>query len=133
RYRIASAAPGSFDAPAIAGPGPFSDRLTGEWQEDGSGYSIELRIARADTPDQMIFDVHDSALANTTSAAPLALLGYNDVTATLLERLAPDHVRVRMVSSDGWLVAAGGSLDVDAAAAEDQGWLAGFIYRHLLA
>ncbi len=133
RYRIASAAPGSFDAPAIAGDGPFSDRLTGEWQEDGSGYSIELRMARSDTPDQMIFDVHDSALANTTTAAPLALLGYNDVTANLLARLAPDHVRVRMVSSDGWLVAAGGSLDVDAAAAEDQGWLAGFIYRHLLA
>lgn len=133
RYRIASAAPGRFDAPAIDGDGPFPARLTGEWQEDGSGYSIELRIARADAPDHMAFDVHDSAVADTPAAAPLALLGYNQSSARILAKLAPEHVRVRMVSADGWLVAAGGSLDLDTAAAQDQGWLAGFIYRHLLA
>ena len=133
RYRIASAAPGSFDAPSVDGAGPFPDRLTGEWQEDGSGYSIEMRIARSDAPDHMVFDVHDSAAANTTPAAPLALLGYNTATASLLARLAPDHVRVRMVSADGWLVAAGGSLDLNVPPARQQGWLAGFIYRHLLA
>ncbi|HET9032671.1 MAG TPA: ATP-binding protein [Dokdonella sp.] len=133
RYRIASAAPGSFDAPAIDGEGPFPDRLTGEWQEDGSGYSIELRIARSDAPDHMLFDVHDSAVATRTPGTPLALLGYNKATAILLARLAPDHVRVRMVSADGWLVAAGGSLDFAVPAGQDQGWLAGFIYRHLLA
>ncbi len=133
RYRIASAAPGSFDVPAIEGDGPFPDRLTGEWQEDGSGYSIELRIARADAPDHMAFNVHDSAVADTPPAAPMALLGYNPVSARMLAKLAPDHVRVRMVSADGWLVAAGGSLDLDAPTSDDQGWLAGFIYRHLLA
>ncbi|MFZ1795247.1 MAG: histidine kinase, partial [Dokdonella sp.] len=133
RYRIASAAPGSFDAPAIEGNGPFPDRLTGEWQEDGSGYSIELRIARSDAPDHMAFDVHDSAVADTPEPAPLALLGYNQVSARTLAKLAPDHVRVRMVSADGWLVAAGGSLDLDTQATQDQGWLADFIYRHLLA
>ncbi len=133
RYRIASAAPGSFDVPAIEGDGPFPDRLTGEWQEDGSGYSIELRIPRADAPDHMAFNVHDSAVADTPPAVPMALLGYNPVNARMLAKLAPDRVRVRMVSADGWLVAAGGSLDLDAATSEDQGWLAGFIYRHLLA
>ncbi|MEP6880869.1 MAG: histidine kinase dimerization/phospho-acceptor domain-containing protein, partial [Dokdonella sp.] len=133
RYRIASAAPGSFDVPAIEGDGPFPDRLTGEWQEDGSGYSIELRIARADAPDHMAFNVHDSAVADTPPAAAMALLGYNPVSAHMLAKLAPDHVRVRMVSADGWLVAAGGSLDLDAPTSDDQGWLAGFIYRHLLA
>ena len=133
RYRIASAAPGNFDAPAIDGDGPFPDRLTGEWQEDGSGYSIELRLARADAPDHMAFDVHDSAAADTPAATPLTLLGYNPSSARTLAKLAPDHVRVRMVSADGWLVAAGGSLDLDAPATQDQGWLAGFIYRHLLA
>ncbi len=133
RYRIASAAPGRFDAPAIDGDGPFPDQLTGEWQEDGSGYSIELRIARADAPDHMAFDVHDSAVADTPAPAPLALLGYNQASARTLAKLAPDHVRVRMVSADGWLVAAGGSLDLDTPATQDQGWLAGFIYRHLLA
>ena len=133
RYRIANAAPGSFDAPAIDGVAPFPDRLTGEWQEDGSGYSIEMRIARADAPDHMAFNVHDSAVADTPPAAPMALLGYNPVSAHMLAKLAPDHVRVRMVSADGWLVAAGGSLDLDASTSEDQGWLGGFIYRHLLA
>ena len=133
RYRIASAAPGSFDAPAVEGDGAFPDRLTGEWQEDGSGYSIELRIARADAPDHMAFDVHDSAVADTPPTTPMALLGYNPISARTLAKLAPDHVRVRMVSADGWLVAAGGSLDLDAPTTEDQGWLAGFIYRNLLA
>ena len=133
RYRIASAAPGRFDAPAIEGDGPFPDRLTGEWQEDGSGYSIELRIARADAPDHLAFDVHDSALADTLVPAPLALLGYNPTSARTLAKLAPDGVRVRMVSADGWLVAAGGALDLDTPATQGQGWLAGFIYRHLLA
>ena len=133
RYRIASAAPGRFDAPAIDGDGPFPDHLTGEWQEDGSGYSIELRIARADAPDHMAFDVHDSAVTDTDAPAALALLGYNQTSARMLAKLAPDHVRVRMVSADGWLVAAGGSLDLDTPATQDQGWLAGLIYRHLLA
>ncbi len=133
RYRIASAAPGSFDAPAIDGAGPFPDRLSGEWQEDGSGYSIELRIARSDAPDHMKLDVFDSAATNKNITAPLALLGYNAATAKLLARLAPDQVRVRMVSADGWLVAAGGSLAREITSAQDQSWLAGFIYRHLLA
>lgn len=133
RYRIASAAPGRFDAPAIDGDGPFPDQLTGEWQEDGSGYSIELRLARADAPDHMAFDVHDSAAGDTPAPAALALLGYNPTSARTLAKLAPDHVRVRMVSADGWLVAAGGSLDLDAPMTQDQGWLSAFIYRHLLA
>ena len=133
RYRIASAAPGTFDAPAIEGSDSFAARLGGEWQEDGSGYSIELRLARSEAPDHLAFDIHDSAAPKATPGQPLALLGYNDATARMLARLAPDHVRVRMVSADGWLVAAGGSLDIDAPASEDQGWLAGFIYRHLLA
>ena len=133
RYRIANAAPGSFDAPAIDGSDALPARLSGEWQEDGSGYSIELRLARSDAPDHLAFDVVDSAMPHASAGPPLALLGYNDATARMLARLAPDHVRVRMVSADGWLVAAGGSLDVELPASEDHGWLAGFIYRHLLA
>ncbi|SFN22393.1 ATP-binding protein [Dokdonella immobilis] len=133
RYRIASAAPGSFDAPAIDGIGPFPDRLTGEWQEDGSSYSIELRMRRDEVPDHLRFDVHDSAVPDPVPGQALALLGYNETTAHMLARLAPEHVRVRMVSADGWLVAAGGSLDAVAPSSAQQGWLAGLIYRNLLA
>ncbi|MEZ5460183.1 ATP-binding protein [Dokdonella sp.] len=133
RYLIASAAPGSFDAPAISGDGGFPLRLRGEWQEDGSGYRIELRLPRSDAPDHIGFSVHDSALPDSTTGEPLALLGYNETVATVLARLAPEHVRVRVVSADGWLVAAGGSLDADAPNEEELGMLAGLVYRLLLA
>lgn len=133
RYRIASAAPGSFDAPAISGDGGFPPRLSGEWQEDGSGYRIELRLPRSDAPDHIGFSVHDSAVKDSSPGAPLALLGYNRAMASVLGKLAPEHVRVRVVSSDGWLVAAGGSLDADAPSEEELGLLAGLVYKMLLA
>ena len=132
-YRIASAAPGRFEVVAIEGGEPFPDRLSGEWQEDGSGYSIEFRLPRSAAPDRMSLDVHDSALADAPPGRELALLGYDEASAVMLARLAPEHVRVRMVSAQGWLVAAGGSLDAQAPDPQEQGWLAGFIYRHLLA
>jgi signal transduction histidine kinase len=81
----------------------------------------------------MRFDVHDSAVPVSTAGQALALLGYNETTARMLARLAPEHVRVRMVSADGWLVAAGGSLDAEAPSSAQQGWLTGLIYRNLLA
>lgn len=133
RYRIASAAPGSFDAPPLDNSIVFPDRLTGEWQEDGSGYSIELRIPRAYAPDHMRFNVFDSSVPTEMSTAKLALLGYNEGMARLLARLAPEQVRVRVVSADGWLVAAGGEVDEESSNNKQQGWLSGFIYRHLLA
>lgn len=132
-YRIASAAPGRFEAVSIEGGDPFPERLSGEWQEDGSGYSIEFRLPRTDAPDHMRFDVHDSANAGAAAGVDLALLGYDSTRAAMLARLAPDNVRVRMVSAHGWLVAAGGSLDAQAPDPQAQGWLGGFIYRHLLA
>ena len=134
RYLIASAAPGSFDAPAISGDGGFPPRLRGEWQEDGSGYRIELRLPRSDAPDHIGFSVHDSATSDSSPGEPLALLGYNTAMASVLGKLAPDHVRVRVVSADGWLVAAGGSLDADSPNEEEElGLLAGLVYRLLLA
>lgn len=68
QYRIASAAPGRFESPAIAGEGAFPDRLSGYWQEDGSGYSIELRLARADAPDHLSLAAQDSALPASSAA-----------------------------------------------------------------
>jgi signal transduction histidine kinase len=118
---------------ALAGAPGFPDRLGGEWQEDGSGYSIEFRLPRSEAPSHMRFDVHDSAAATPSPGADLALLEYDAELAELLARLAPEHVRVRLMSAQGWLVAAGGSLDAVAPGTADQGWLAGFIYRHLLA
>jgi dedicated sortase system histidine kinase len=132
-YRIASAAPGRFDAVALEGESRMPQRLGGEWQEDGSGYSIEFRLPRSAAPSRMRFDVHDSAATQRLPGVDLSLMEYDASLAELLARLAPEHVRVRMMSAQGWLLAAGGSLDAGAPDAQDQGWLADFIYRHLLA
>ena len=133
RYRIASAAPGSIDAPTIDGDGAFPERLLGEWQEDGSGYSIELRIARVFAPERIGFTVFDASTASTLVAAPRRLLGYSDDAARVLARLAPDHMRLRLLSTDGWLVAGGGTLDPAPAAASGDGAFADLVYRWLLA
>lgn len=132
-YRIASAAPGSFEAPAVDFNAAFPDRLNGAWQEDGSGYSIELRLPNVDAPDHLRLAVHDSANADSGSALMLALLGYNDAVASTLNRLAPEDVRLRLVTAQGWLVAAGGALDTTQVPMPEKGWFADFIYRNLLA
>lgn len=133
QYRIASAAPGRFEAPAIDGDASFPPQLVGAWQEDGSGYSIELRLARADAPDHLSLAVHDSALPETGAAPVLALLGYDDKLAHTLQRLVPQHSRVRLVSADGWLLAVGGALGSPGKTVERNGGFADFIYRNLLA
>ncbi len=134
RYRIANAAPGSFDAPTIEGAGTLlPERLLGEWQEDGSGYAIELRIARVFAPERIGLRVHDAASPLAQVVEPRALLGYSADSARVLERLAPEHVRVRMLSEDGWLVAAGGEVDALDADVPRPGLLADRIYRWLLA
>ena len=133
RYRIASAAPGSIDAPTLDGDDAFPERLLGEWQEDGSGYSVELRIARVFAPERIGFTVVDADRASTLTAAPRRLLGYSDDAARVLARLAPEHMRLRLLASDGWLVASGGTLAPAPAAASDDGAFADLVYRWLLA
>ncbi len=132
RYRIASAAPGGFDAPAIDGEGAFPDRLAGEWQEDGSGYAIELRIARVFAPERIGFRVDDAADTHALVVAPRRLLGYDDDAARVLARLAPPRTRLRMLSADGWVVATGGALEATTPPREDGAW-ADLVYRWLLA
>ena len=100
RYRIASAAPGSFDAPASAATSSLPDRLLGEWQEDGSGYSIELRLPRVFAPERIGFQIHDDGAAGL-AVEPLRLLGYSDDDARVLARLAPDSARTPAVGR--WL------------------------------
>lgn len=133
RYRIASAAPGSVDAPTIDGDGAFPERLLGEWQEDGSGYSIELRIARVFAPERIGFTLFDATTPTPLVVTPRRLLGYSDDAARVLARLAPEHTRLRMLSADGWLVASGGTLDAAPAEAGSDGVFADLVYRWLLA
>ena len=42
--------------------------LDGEWQEDGSGYRVELRLPRAQMPDHLALSAFDAAVPDPERA-----------------------------------------------------------------
>jgi dedicated sortase system histidine kinase len=136
RFLLASIAPGKFDAlPLDDGiDASLPTALAGAWQEDGSGYSVELRLPRAPMPDRLGMQVYDSAQANTAAQAPLPLLQFSPTISADLARITPTGMRARLVSDGGWVIGASGHLARDdSAAGTRQRWLEGFIYRSLMA
>jgi len=140
-YLLASAAPGTFDARTLTGvdDGTLPAALGGAWQEDASGYRVELRVPRAQMPDRLALTVYDSAAPAPELAEPRRLLVRSDALSTQLAQFAPDDMRVRLLSSEGWVVAEAGRLGAGAVAdAEaEQGsrlrWLENLAYRNLIA
>ena len=145
RYLLASAAPGRFDArvldPGDAAVLPAS--LAGMWQEDGSGYRVELRLPRTQMPERMALTVFDVADPAPENLEPRPLLSRSPELAKDLEQFAPEGMRVRVLSAEGWVVAESGKLS-PALFATDAGetkppprsqrrWLENMIYRHLIA
>ncbi|MHB1272705.1 MAG: ATP-binding protein [Rhodanobacter sp.] len=135
RYLLASAAPGPSIAkpldPPVAG---LPDLLTAQWQEDGSGYQVELRLPHNPPPRTLGV----GAYVATAGGDPLAvdvrpLLSYSDTLSGELARLAPDGVQARVLASQGWLLARSGRLDTAPGADGQPGWFASLIYRSLLA
>ncbi|ANB17606.1 ATP-binding protein [Dokdonella koreensis] len=134
RYRLASAAPGEFDAPAGQPVRELPDHIAGQWQEDGSSYRVELRLPRAILPDRIAVAMHDSAAPGQPDAPLRRLVRYDADAARVLAQLAPDRTQARLVTPEGWLTAEGGGLVAEAAdAREDEGWFGGLIYRGLIA
>ena len=120
RYLIASAAPGHFDALTL---GDASDNalptiVEGDWQEDGSGYRVELRLPRAQMPDRLGLSMFDSAQPVPQQADTLPLLRMSKSLSTQLARIVPDGLRVRLISDEGWVLGAAGAL-ADATGAKD--------------
>jgi dedicated sortase system histidine kinase len=133
-YVIASGAPGPFEAHTDAADAGLPERLVGGWQEDGSGYRVELRIPAADRPDRIGVSVYDAAEPDSVNAEPRALVAYDTRAADTLAALVPDHARVRVVETDGWLIAAAGALRASPSEApESEGWLGRFVYASLIA
>ncbi|MHB8679517.1 MAG: ATP-binding protein [Rudaea sp.] len=136
RYLIASAAPGHFDALTL---GDASDNalptiVEGVWQEDGSGYRVELRLPRAQMPDRLGLSVFDSATPTPDSSDTLPLLRLSGALSTQLARIVPDGMRVRLLSDEGWVLGAAGRLaDTASARGARRRWLEGFVYRSLIA
>ena len=135
RYLLASAAPGVLTAhpldPPVTG---LPDTITAQWQEDGSGYRVELRLPRHPSLDTLGVGVFDPAGGGDPLAAESRpLLTYSSALSQELSRLAPGGMRARLLAPQGWLLASSGRL-ADTTGGKDQpGWFASLIYRALLA
>ncbi|PWK82719.1 dedicated sortase system histidine kinase [Fulvimonas soli] len=136
RYLLASAAPGPFAARVLDPPAAgFPDSLSGQWQEDGSGYRVELRLPREAAFDRLGVGVHDGGAAD---ADPLGvdsrpLWRYSAALAQELSLLAPDGTRARLLAPPGWVLARSGRLAGTGADGAQPGWFAALVYRSLLA
>jgi two-component system sensor histidine kinase ChvG len=135
RYLLASAAPGSLTArpldPAVAG---LPDLLTAQWQEDGSGYRVELQLSRRLQLSTLGVGVYDAAAGGDPMAADTRpLLDFSAALSSELAKLAPDQVQARVLAPQGWLLARSGRLITTPGADGQPGWFASLIYRSLLA
>ncbi|HEY4093307.1 MAG TPA: ATP-binding protein [Luteibacter sp.] len=135
RYLLASAAPGATTAIALdPEAGVLPDRLNAQWQEDGGGFRAELKLPRGLRLDRFGVGVHLAGDAEPLSADNRPLLEFSPSLSQELARLAPDGVRVRVLSPDAWLMAQTGRLTLpDTPASEQPGWFPSLVYRSLLA
>ncbi|HEX6832251.1 MAG TPA: ATP-binding protein [Rudaea sp.] len=134
-YLLASAGPGSFVA---ATRGETADAtlpptLRGAWQEDGSGYRVELRIPRAQMPERLALTVFDSAAPAAEIAEARPLLSRSAALSTQLAQFAPEGMRARLLSGEGWVVAETGKLGGATTHSSRRRWLETLIYRSLIA
>jgi two-component system sensor histidine kinase ChvG len=134
RYLLASGAPGPFEAHATSAGGALPERLAGVWQEDGSGYRVELRIPDSPRPDRIGIGAYDAAEPADDRGETRPLLVYDTRAARALGALVPDHVRARVANSDGWLIADAGTLQAPSATpAETEGRFGKLVYHSLIA
>ena len=134
RYLLASAAPGGFTAhlldPPLAG---FPAPLSVQWQENGSGYRVELRVPRSANIRALGVGAYDAAAGGDPMAVDVRpLLAYSGRVSSELARLAPDDVQARVLAPQGWLLARSGRLHTEPGADGQPGWFASIIYRSLL-
>src|SRR5581483_4734646 len=136
RYLLASAAPGHFDGLTLtdATDNALPTTLDGAWQEDGSGYRVELRVPRAQMPERLALTMFDAAAPAAEVAEPLPLLALAPELSSKLGQFAPEGMRARLLSGEGWVVAESGTLAAPTAPASSRRrWLESLVYRHLIA
>ncbi|MGN6312699.1 MAG: ATP-binding protein [Rhodanobacteraceae bacterium] len=137
-FLVASAAPGSFQArPLDERVRGLPDLITGQWQEDAGAYRIELRLPRAQAPDHLGIAVYDAdAPTRFDGGEPdtRPLYSLSPALSNDLTQLAPTGVRVRLLSSEGWVLASGGALASDMPASKDRmAWFDNLIFDALIA
>ncbi|HEX7324653.1 MAG TPA: ATP-binding protein [Rhodanobacteraceae bacterium] len=113
-YLLASASSGAFLARPL-GPRArgLPDEISGQWQDTSGGYQIELRIPRAQAPQQLgigVFDANAPTRFDGGKPDLRPLLSLSPALSNDLTQLAPSGVRVRLLSADGWVIGQGGSM-----------------------
>jgi len=113
-YLLSSATPGAFLArPLDARVHGLPDQISGQWMDTGKAYQIELRIPRAQAPDQLgigVFDANAPTRFDGGKPDLRPLLSLSPALSNDLTQLAPSGVRVRLLSADGWVLGEGGSM-----------------------
>jgi dedicated sortase system histidine kinase len=138
-YLLASAAPGNFDARTLTGSDDeaLPAAMSGAWQENSSGYRVELRLPLAQLPDRLAMTAYDSAAPAPEFAEPRRLLRHSAALSQQLAQFAPEDMRVRLLSSEGWVIADAGRLQPgkgdEARANSQRRWLENLVYRRLIA
>ena len=135
RYLLASAAPGSLTArpldPAVDG---LPELIAAQWQEDGSGYHVELRLPRNLGLHALGVGVYDASAGGDRMASDTRpLIRYSETLSGELAQLVPDRVQARVLAPQGWLLARSGRLDNTPGSDGQPGWFASLVYRSLLA
>jgi dedicated sortase system histidine kinase len=135
RYLLASAAPGPIIArpldPAVDG---LPDVLAAQWQEDGSGYRVELRLPRGLKLRTLGIGAYDALAGGDPMAADTRpLTRYSGTLAGELAQLLPEQVQARVLTPQGWLLARSGRLNTMPGNDGQPSWFASLVYRSLLA
>jgi two-component system sensor histidine kinase ChvG len=137
RYLLASAAPGRFDARVLDGEGESLPQvLSAVWQEDANGYRVELRLPRTQMPDSLTLNEFDADAPNNAHIELRPLLLRSPSLSEDLAQFAPEGMRVRVLSAEGWVIAESGQLEAPAskaAAPALRRWFENLIYRSLIA
>lgn len=142
RYEIANIAPGALQFDAA--PPDAAVALRGEWQETSRGYRIEFVLAgdTDDIPvDVVVHDVDAGGQAVTRSLlrargdeSMSRLWRADGAQARALAALVPEHTRLRLLSTEGDVLAKAGRLPVaERAKGRPPPEFGTWIYRMLLA
>lgn len=134
-YLLESDAPGAIVARAMGAPvAGLPAEFPAQWQEDGSGFRVELRLPRSLQLQALGIGAYVAADGGDSMAAETRpLLDYSAALSGELANLAPDRTQARVLSPQGWLLARSGRLYTAPGAQGQPGWFASLVYRSLLA
>ncbi|MBD8897609.1 ATP-binding protein [Rhodanobacter sp. DHG33] len=134
-YLLESDAPGAITAKALDAPvAGLPAEFPAQWQEDGSGFRVELRLPRSLSLQALGIGAYVAADGGDRMAAETRpLLDYSPVLSSELVSLAPDRTQARVLSPQGWLLARSGKLETASGVQGQPGWFASLVYRSLLA